>query len=128
VVASLDPARITRTESQAPFDSTPIFAVYRGQQRGVPQQPGIRSRLHQSFRLPKQAKVCRASFQAQYQAFVRFAVGSSAALSHRAQLDLRFGTFHSERALALRTLAATRNAPKGYLRGQQPWTDVVSGT
>jgi hypothetical protein len=34
-----------------------------------------------SFRLPTQAKVSRVSFQAQYQAFVRFAVGSSAALS-----------------------------------------------
>jgi hypothetical protein len=33
-----------------------------------------------SFSLPKQAQVSRVSFQAQYQAFVRFAVGSSAAL------------------------------------------------
>jgi hypothetical protein len=33
-----------------------------------------------SFRLPKQAQVSRVSFQAQYQAFVRFAVGSGAAL------------------------------------------------
>src|SRR6202453_5086089 len=45
--------------------------------------------------------------------------------SHRARLDLRFGTFHSGRALALRTLATIRNNRKGYLRGQQPWTDVV---
>jgi hypothetical protein len=38
-----------------------------------------------SFRLPKQAQVFRVIFQAQYQAFVRFAVRSSAALySHRA--------------------------------------------
>jgi hypothetical protein len=58
-----------------------------------------------SFRLPKQAQVSSMIFQAQYQAFVRFAVGSSAAcLSHRAQRDLRFGTFHPG-ALALRTLA-----------------------
>jgi len=34
-----------------------------------------------SFSPPKQAKVSCVSFQAQYQAFVRFAVGSSAALS-----------------------------------------------
>jgi hypothetical protein len=34
-----------------------------------------------SFSLPKQAQVSRVSFQAQYQAFVRFAVGSSAAFS-----------------------------------------------
>jgi hypothetical protein len=29
--------------------------------------------------------------------------------SHRARMDLRFGTFHSGRALALRTLAFTRS-------------------
>src|ERR1700692_1862896 len=44
--------------------------------------------------------------------------------SHRAQLDLRFGTFHSGRALTLRTLGTFHNIPMGYLRGQQPWTDV----
>jgi len=37
--------------------------------------------------------------------------------SHRAQLDLRFGTFHSGRALALRTLASTRNIPSGVSTG-----------
>src|SRR6266478_925131 len=52
-----------------------------------------------SFSLPKQAKVSCVSFQAQYQAFVHFAVGSGAAFkSHRAQVDLRSGTFHSGRA------------------------------
>jgi hypothetical protein len=61
-----------------------------------------------SFRLPQQAQVSSVNLQAQYQAFVRFAVASGAALySHRAQKDLRFGTFHQERALALRTLAST---------------------
>jgi hypothetical protein len=74
-----------------------------------------------SIRLPKQAQVSSVSFQAQYQAFVRFAVRSGAAFqSRRAQRDLRFGTFHSGRALALRTLASNPCA----LRGQQPWTDV----
>jgi len=47
-------------------------------------------------------------------------------------VDLRFGTFHSGRALALRTLASTRivytHMAYGHLRGQQPWTDVVDGT
>jgi len=40
-----------------------------------------------------------------------FALRSEAAqlCSHRASLDLRFGTFHSGRALALRTLASTRS-------------------
>jgi hypothetical protein len=55
-----------------------------------------------SFSLPKQAKVSCVSFQAQYQAFVHFAVGSGAAFkSHRAQVDLRSGTFHPGRALSL---------------------------
>jgi hypothetical protein len=67
-----------------------------------------------SFRLPKQAQVSSVFFQAQYQAFVRFAVGSSAAyLSHRAQKDLRFGTFHPGRALALRTPASIRICLRG---------------
>jgi len=60
-----------------------------------------------SFRLPKQAQLSGVIFQAQYKAFVRFAVGSSAAYpSHRAQKDLRFGTFHPG-ALAVRTLAVS---------------------
>jgi hypothetical protein len=44
-----------------------------------PQQPGFTG-CAKSFSLPKQAQVSSVSFQAQYQAFVRFAVGSSAAL------------------------------------------------
>ena len=55
-----------------------------------------------SFSLPKQAQVLLRKFQAQYQAFVRFAVASSAALSAIAlNQDLAFGTFHSGRALSL---------------------------
>src|ERR1700744_396014 len=66
-----------------------------------------------SFCLPKQAQVSSVIFQAQYQAFVRFAVGSSAAcLSHRAQRDLRFGTFLPG-ALAVRTLASIRICLRG---------------
>jgi hypothetical protein len=56
------------------------FAVTRGQQRRVPQQSSGYRQLIKSFRLPKQAQVSRVIFQAQYQAFVRFAVASSAAL------------------------------------------------
>jgi hypothetical protein len=60
-----------------------------------PISPASAAGCIKSFRLPKQAKVSSVFFQAQYQAFVRFAVASSAAYSsHRAQKDLRFGTFH----------------------------------
>jgi hypothetical protein len=53
-----------------------------------------------SFSLPKQAQVFLHKLQAQYQAFVRFAVASSAAFSAIAlKWDLAFGTFHSGRAL-----------------------------
>jgi hypothetical protein len=53
-----------------------------------------------SFSLPKQAQFFSHESQAQYQAFVRFAVASSAALSAIAlNQDLAFGTFHSGRAL-----------------------------
>jgi len=52
-----------------------------------------------SFSLPKQAQVSRVNFQTQYQAFVRFAVTSSAAVSAVAlQWNPSFGTFHSGRA------------------------------
>jgi hypothetical protein len=55
-----------------------------------------------SFSLPKQARFFSRESQAQYQAFVRFAVASCAALSAIAlNQDLAFGTFHSGRALSL---------------------------
>jgi hypothetical protein len=50
----------------------------------------------------KQAQFFSRESQAQYQAFVRFAVASSAALSAIAlSQDLAFGTFHSGRALLI---------------------------
>jgi len=54
-----------------------------------------------------------------------FALRSEAAQlsSHRARMDLRFGTFHSGRALALRTLP-----PPVASTGPATWTDVVIGT
>jgi len=56
------------------------FPVRRGQQRRALQQSSRSCGLIKSFRLPKQAQVSRVSFQAQYQAFVRSAVRSGAAL------------------------------------------------
>jgi hypothetical protein len=68
--------------------------------RRVPQLPAVAGRT-KSFSLPKQAQVFSHESQAQYQAFVRFAVASSAALSAIAlNQDLAFGTFHSGRALS----------------------------
>jgi hypothetical protein len=82
------------------FKSASKFAVCRAQQRRVPQLPAFAGRT-KSFGLPKQAQVLLRKFQAQYQAFVRFAVTSSAALSAIAlNQDLAFGTFHSGRALS----------------------------
>jgi hypothetical protein len=83
------------------FKSASNFAVHRVQQRRVPQPPADTASRTKSFSLPKQAQVFSREFQAQYQAFVRFAVTSSAALSAIAlKGDLAFGTFHSGRALA----------------------------
>jgi hypothetical protein len=65
-----------------------------------------------SFSLPKQARFFSRGSQAQYQAFVRFAVVSSAALSAIALYqDLAFGTFHSGAGSLVfkRTLASTRS-------------------
>src|ERR1700709_364396 len=47
----------------------------------LPSSPASSAGCIESFSLPKQAQVSCVSFQAQYQAFVRFAVRGSAALS-----------------------------------------------
>jgi len=121
----VDPARVStrRTGGAAQFHTDlPYVAVNKD---AFPTSPARVAGRIKSFRLPKQAQVSSVSFQAQYQAFVRFAVASGAAFSsHRAQKDLRFGTSHQGQALAFRTLASTRIS----LRGQLPWTDVMSGT
>jgi hypothetical protein len=112
-----------------PFNSRQVLPYAAANKDALPTGPADAAGRIKSFRLPKQAQVSRVSFQAQYQAFVRSCGRKRrSSQSHRAQLDLRFGTFHSGRALALRTLAFTRNIPSGCLRGQQPWTDVVGGT
>jgi hypothetical protein len=64
-----------------PFNSTQILPYVAVNKDALPNSPADGAGCLKSFRLPKQAQVCRVSFQAQYQAFVRFAVGSSAALS-----------------------------------------------
>jgi hypothetical protein len=104
------------------FDSTQILPYVAVNKDAFPNSPADAGCI-KSFRLPKQAQILCVAFQAQYQAFVRFAV-KAAQLSKAIALnqDLRFGTFHSGRALALRTLASTRS-----INGEQPWTDVVAG-
>jgi hypothetical protein len=63
------------------FNSTQILSYVAINKDAFPNSPAHAADCTESFRLPKQAQVCRVSFQAQYQAFVRFAVKSSAALS-----------------------------------------------
>jgi hypothetical protein len=58
--------------------STADFVNIRVQQRRVPQPPASIAG-DKSFTLPKQAQLCCVSLQAQYQAFVRFAVESGTA-------------------------------------------------
>jgi hypothetical protein len=62
------------------FDSTQISSYVAVNKDALPNSPAVTAGCIKSFRLPKQAQVSRVSFQAQYQAFVRFAVKSSAAL------------------------------------------------
>jgi hypothetical protein len=63
------------------FNSTQILPYIAVDKDALPGSPAYAAGCIKSFRLPKQAQFSRVSFQAQYQAFVRFAVGSSAALS-----------------------------------------------
>jgi hypothetical protein len=70
------------------FNSTQILPYAAVNKDAFPQQSSVRRWLHQSFRLPKQAQVSCVSFQAQYQAFVRFAVISSSAAFSAIALNL----------------------------------------
>jgi hypothetical protein len=73
-------ARITCTESPRRFNSTQILPYVAVNKDAFPSSPACATGRIKSFRLPKQAQVSCVSFQAQYQAFVRFAVGNGAAL------------------------------------------------
>jgi hypothetical protein len=90
------PARAILTRVQAKnCRSVPHrFAVRRSDKDAFPTSPAIVAGRIESFRLPEQAQFWSVIHQTQYQAFVHFAADSCAAfLSHRAQKDLRFGTF-----------------------------------
>jgi hypothetical protein len=63
------------------FNSTQISPFVAVNKDAFPNRPADAAGRIKSFRPPKQAQIFRVIFQAQYQAFVRFAVGSSAALS-----------------------------------------------
>src|SRR4030081_2357110 len=80
---SLGPIRGTRHAHRiaVQFDSTQILPYVAVNKDASPTSPVYGAACLKSFGLPKQAQVARVIFQAQYQAFVRFAVGSSAALS-----------------------------------------------
>jgi hypothetical protein len=63
------------------FSSTQILPYVAVNKDTLPCSPAPTAGCAKSFSLPKQAQFSHVSFQAQYQAFVRFAVGISAALS-----------------------------------------------
>jgi hypothetical protein len=87
------------------YNSTQISPYVAVNKDALSNSPADAAGCIKSFRLPKQAKVSRVSFQAQYQAFVRFAVAAQLLKAIALESTLRFGTFHSGRALALRTLS-----------------------
>ena len=73
MVASPDQAaHITRTESPRRFNSRQILPYVAVNKDAFPSSPACAAGRIKSFRLPKQAQVSCVSFQAQYQAFVRF--------------------------------------------------------
>jgi hypothetical protein len=76
---SADPAICAPDSSAGHY--TQILPYVAVNKDALPNSPADAAGCVKSFRLPKQAQVSRVSFQAQYQAFVRFAVSSSAALS-----------------------------------------------
>jgi hypothetical protein len=73
-------ARFPARQHAALLNSTQICRTSQSTKDAFPTRPACVAGRIKSFSLPKQAQVSSVSFQAQYQAFVRFAVGSSAAL------------------------------------------------
>src|ERR1700678_4012769 len=93
------------------------FTATRNRQGRIPQQRKLLPAAASIILLAKQAQVFLREYSSAISGF-RSLCGQEqrSSFSHRAQLDLRFGTFHSGRALALRTLATIRNISKS-LRG-----------
>src|ERR1700737_137513 len=60
-----------------PFNSMQISPYVAVNKDALPNSPAHAAGCIKSFRLPKQAQESRVSFQAQYRAFVRFAVGAA---------------------------------------------------
>ena len=109
----------------AQFNSTQILPYVAVSKDAFPSSPAYAAGCIKLFSLPKQAQVSRVSFQAQYQAFVRFAVGSSAALnSHRASVGPAFWNLSlGAGSLALRTLAFTRSIYGASNPGPMLWAE-----
>ena len=80
LVASPDRARVKRDLIAVQFNSTQILPYVAVNKDALPNSPPDGAGWLKSFCLPKQAQVSSVSFRAQYLAFVRFTVGSSAAL------------------------------------------------
>jgi len=76
--AAYGPARPCARRFAEPIQTQPISPTLAFNKRRVPQAQALIAG-DQSFTLPKQAKLCCVSVQAQYQAFVRFAVESCTA-------------------------------------------------
>jgi hypothetical protein len=80
VVTVASSGTLTHTESQRYSIPRRSYKTSRSAKTRSPTGPADSTGCIKSFRLPEQAQVSRVSFQAQYQAFVRFAVASSVAL------------------------------------------------
>jgi hypothetical protein len=79
VTASPDAARIT-CASAVQVDCLSILPYVAISKDAFPRNPAHAAGRAKSFSLPTQAQLSYVKYQAQYQAFVRFAVGSGAAL------------------------------------------------
>jgi hypothetical protein len=77
MVAWSDPARVMHDLIAVQSNSTQILPYAPVNKDAFPNSPADSAGCIKSFRLPKQAQVSRVNFQAQYQAFVRFAVGAA---------------------------------------------------
>jgi hypothetical protein len=115
IVAASDAGRTARSRIAMQFNSASILQYVAFNKRRVPQPPAYAAGWTNHSAWQNKPRFSRVSFQAQYQAFVRFAVASSAALSAIALNKtclLEPFTREGSRwpALAMRTLASTRSS------------------
>ena len=109
----------SRAPDRSAVHCTQILPYVAVNKDALPNSPADAAGCIKSFRLPKQAQVSRVSFQAQYQAFVRFCGRKRrSSLKPSRSIGPAFWNLSlGAGSRVSRTLASTRNIPSGLSTG-----------